>query len=171
MTTVVITGFMATGKTSVGRELARRLSVPFVDTDALVEAAERRPVHEIFAAEGEEYFRAAERAALAKALSVPGAVVATGGGAVLDADNVARMKAAAPMVCLCADAGIIEKRAQLAGSSRPLLAGDEARSRIVELLRQRAPAYATADLQIDTSNRDLADLVGEIAAFLQTARD
>lgn len=170
MTTVVITGFMATGKSSVGRELARRLSVPFVDTDSLIEDAEGRSVSEIFAADGEAYFRGAEKTAIATALTVPSAVVATGGGAVLEPANVARLRAAAPIVCLHASADVIEARARAAAESRPLLAGADARTRIEELMAQRAPAYARADLQIDTSCRGVADLVDEIESFLQASR-
>jgi len=169
MTTVVITGFMATGKSSVGRALAQRLSVPFVDTDALVEKAEGRSVSDIFAAEGEEYFRAAEKAAISAALAVPGAVVATGGGAVLDPENMRAMQAAAPIVCLRASAAAIEARARAGGASRPLLAGAAPREKIEELLALREPAYARADLLMDTTNRAVADLVEEIQSFLQTA--
>lgn len=170
MTTVVITGFMATGKTSVGRELARRLAVPFVDTDTLVEDAEGRSVAEIFAVDGEAHFRSAEKAAIATALAIPNAVVATGGGAVLDAENMRRLRAAAPIVCLVASADVIEARARAAGAARPLLAAADARARIETLMAQRAEAYAQADLQIDTSHRDVADLVDEIESFLRTAR-
>lgn len=170
MTTVVITGFMATGKSSVGRELARRLAVPFLDTDVLIEGAEGRSVAEIFAVDGEAHFRQAEKAAITTALATSGAVVATGGGAVLDADNLRRLRAAAPIVCLQASADVIEARARAEGESRPLLAGEDARARIEELLAQRAAAYEQADLQIDTSQRDVAELVDEIESFLKTAR-
>jgi shikimate kinase len=169
MTTVVITGFMATGKSSVGRALAQRLSVPFVDTDVLVEKAEGRSVSEIFATEGEAYFRAAERAAISAALAVADAVVATGGGAVLDPENMRAMQAAAPIICLRASAEAIEARARTGGASRPLLAGPAPRERIAELLAQREPAYARADLLVDTTNRDVADLVEEVHSFLKTA--
>ncbi len=166
MTTVVITGFMGTGKTSVGRALAQRLSVPFVDTDSLVEQVEGVSVTEIFASRGEEYFRKAEKAAIAEALRVPAAVVATGGGAVVDDDNSSTLKAAAPLVCLTARADLIEARARQQGATRPLLAGADPRRRIEELLAQRAPAYAKADLQIDTSDRGVDEIVDEIATFL-----
>ncbi len=168
MTTVVITGFMGTGKTSVGRALARHLSVPFVDTDTLVEDDEGCSVSDLFAAQGEAYFRAAEKRAIAAALEIPRAVVATGGGAVVDPDNLRTLKAAAPMVCLSADAAVIEARTRAQGSSRPLLSDPDPRARIGELLEQRMSAYAQADLQIDTSKRDLDDLVDEIATFLGT---
>lgn len=170
MTTVVITGFMGTGKTSVGRALAERLSVPFVDTDDLVEKDEGRSIADIFASDGEPHFRQAERQAVVAALEVSGAVVATGGGAVMDPENLRRLKAAAPLVCLMADAETIEARTRAQGASRPLLARPDARERIEKLLEERAAAYAQADLQIDTSNRDVDDLVEQIASFLRTKR-
>lgn len=168
MTTVVITGFMGTGKTSVGRALAERLSLPFVDSDTLVEQQEGRTVAEIFATDGESYFRSAEKRALATALAIPGAVVASGGGAIVDPDNLREMKAAAPVVCLTASAEVIERRTRAQGATRPLLAEPDPTARIAQLLEQRRDAYAQADLEIDTSNRGLEELVDEIAAYIET---
>jgi shikimate kinase len=168
MTTVVITGFMGTGKSSVGRALAQRLGVRFVDTDTLVEEREGRSVADIFAADGEPYFRAAERKAIEAALAEPRAVVATGGGAIVDRQNLDKLKAAAPLVCLTARADVIEARVRAEGSTRPLLADPDPRRRIEELLAQRQSAYDQADLRVDTSDRDLDDIVGQIAAFLET---
>lgn len=166
MTTVVITGFMGTGKTSVGRALAARLGTRFVDTDTLVEEREGRSVSEIFATDGEAHFRAAEKAAIDAALAQPGAVVATGGGAIVDRPNLDKLKAAAPLVCLTARANVIEARVRAEGATRPLLADPDPRRRIEELLAQRKSAYDQADLQIDTSDRDLDDIVAQIADFL-----
>lgn len=168
MTTVVITGFMGTGKTSVGRALADRLRVAFVDTDSLIEKSEGRSVTEIFDDRGETYFRTVERQAIAAALATPGAVVATGGGAVMDPDNVAALRKAAPLVCLSARPDVIEARTRAQGGTRPLLSGADLEQHIAVLLAQRAEAYARADRQIDTSDRNLEDLVDEIAAFLDT---
>ncbi len=167
MTTVVITGFMGTGKTSAGRALAARLGVPFVDTDALIEESEGRSVSEIFADLGEESFRAAEKRAIDAALAESGAVVATGGGAVVDPDNLAKLQAAAPLVCLTATAEVIEARTRAQGATRPLLNEPNPRARIEALLAGRAEAYAKADLQIDTSDRGLDEIVDEIAEFLE----
>jgi shikimate kinase len=166
MATVVLTGFMATGKTSVGERLATRLGKPFVDTDALVERSEGRSIESIFATEGESYFRTAERRAIVEALGVPGAVIATGGGAIVDAANLATLKAAAPIVCLTASPEVLEKRVR-AAQDRPLLKGDEPRRRIERLMAERAPAYAKADLTVDTSDRSVDEVVEEIARYLQ----
>ncbi len=166
MTIVILTGFMGTGKTSIGTRLAARLAAPFIDTDALVERAAGRRVADIFAADGEAAFRAAERRAIAEALAVPGAVVATGGGAVVDAATRATLKAAAPLVCLTARPEVILARTGGAGPTRPLLQGEDPAGRIAALLAARADAYASADLTLDTSDRGLDACVAAIAAFL-----
>jgi shikimate kinase len=167
MTTVVLTGFMGTGKTSVGERLAARLGQPFVDTDALIERRAGRPIAAIFAADGEATFRSAERRAIAEAVAVPGAVIATGGGAIADADNLATLRAAAPIICLTARPDVILARTQAGGPVRPLLQGDDPARRVAELLAQRAAAYAEADLILDTSERTIDDLVADIEAFLR----
>ncbi len=170
MTTVVITGFMGTGKTSVGRALAERLQVPFVDTDDLVEVSEGKVVSRIFAEDGEASFRRAEKRAIRAALKVADAVVATGGGAVLDADNRGRMKAAAPLICLTARAEVIEQRTLQQGATRPLLSAADRRRQIEGLLADRAEAYAEADVQIDVSDRSVTALVDEIVELIGKAK-
>ena len=91
MRSIVLTGFMGTGKTAVGREVAQRLGRRFVDTDDLVVEMASMPVAEIFERFGEMRFRALERDAIARACAMPGAVVATGGGAMMDPDNRKRL--------------------------------------------------------------------------------
>ncbi len=170
MATVVLTGFMGTGKTSLGVRLAARLDRPFVDTDTLIERREGRSVSAIFAGDGEAHFRTAERRAIGEALAVPSAVIATGGGAVVDPENLAALRAAAPLVCLIARPEVILARTERAGPVRPLLRGDDPLRRIAELLAERAPAYAHADLTLDTSDRPLDELVAELETFLRTQR-
>jgi shikimate kinase len=165
--TAVLTGFMGTGKTRVGERLAAQLGCPFVDTDTLIERAAGRPIRDIFAAEGEAYFRRLEKRAIAQALAVPRAVVATGGGAVLDPANRARLRAAGPLVCLAAGPAVILSRTRRSGA-RPLLHGPDRRRRIERLLAERAPAYADADLLIDTSTRSVDAVVADIVAFLRS---
>ena len=167
MTTVVLTGFMGTGKTSVGERLAARLGQPFVDTDALIERRAGRPIAAIFAAEGEAQFRSAERRAIAEAVAVPGAVIATGGGAIADPGNLATLRAAAPIICLTARPDVILARTQAGGPVRPLLQGDDPARLVAELLAQRSAAYAEAELILDTSDRTIDDLVADIEAFLR----
>jgi shikimate kinase len=151
---IIIAGFMGTGKTEVGRRLARALGRPFVDTDRLVETRAGRRVHEIFAAEGEARFRALEREAVAEACGIPDAVVSTGGGAVVDPENRRRLAAAGPIVCLTATPEAILARVG-DPKTRPLLAGCASRAerlaRIRELLAARETAYGSATHVVDTT--------------------
>jgi shikimate kinase len=171
MATVVLTGFMGTGKTSIGRRLAARLGRPFVDTDALIEQRLGRTVAAIFAESGEARFRAAERDAVAEACGVAGAVIATGGGAVVDAANRGALRAAAPVVHLTARPEVILDRVRAAEEMRPLLQGGDPAERIAALLAERAAAYAAAaDLTLDTSDRAIDDVVADIEGFLRARR-
>jgi shikimate kinase len=165
---VILTGFMATGKSEVGRRLARRLGRPFVDTDGLVEAAAGRSVAEIFAADGEARFRALEREAVEQACGVPDAVVATGGGTLLDAENRRRLAAVGPIICLSASPDDILRRV-VDPSSRPLLAangGGDRRERVRALLAERAPVYALATHAVDTSGLSVDQVVERVQALV-----
>jgi shikimate kinase len=165
---VILTGFMATGKTEVGRRLARRLGRPFIDVDGLVEASAGRSVAGIFASEGEARFRELERAAVAEACRVPDAIVATGGGTMLDAENRRRLAAAGPIVCLAAPAEVILRRVG-DPATRPLLAngaGGDRLARIQELLAARAPVYALSTHTVDTAGLDVDQVVERVHALV-----
>ena len=162
---VILTGFMGTGKTTVGRRLAQRLGKQFVDTDEQIEQLEGRSIAAIFATDGEAYFRALERRVVAAAMQMD-AVVATGGGAIADSANLERMRAAGPIICLTADLEVILQRTA-ADTSRPLLGDTARRERISELLGQRAAAYARADVSIDTSQRSIDAVLDDIVTFLR----
>ena len=164
---IVITGFMATGKSEVGRRLAAALGRPFVDIDALVEAAAGRPIHTIFATAGEATFRALERAAVERAAGVPEAVVATGGGTLLDPENCGRL-AAGTLICLTAAPEVILKRVG-DPASRPLLAGGNGGgvlARIRGLLAERAATYATAAHTVDTTRLTIDQVVERVQALV-----
>jgi shikimate kinase len=160
---IVLTGFMGTGKTEVGRRLARQLGRPFIDTDDLVAAAAGRSVAEIFAAEGEPRFRALERTAVEQACAVPEAVIATGGGTVLDPENRRRLAVAGPIVCLRARPEDIVRRVR-DPQSRPLLAGTrkDRIGRIRTMLAERAPTYAFAAHTVDTTGLTLDEVVERV---------
>lgn len=165
MTQIILTGFMGTGKTEVGRRLARVLGRTFVDTDRLVETKAGRTVAEVFASGGEAAFRALEREAVAEACGIPDAVVATGGGALVDPENRRRLAAAGPIVCLTASPEAILERVG-SGSERPLLADAatdaERLDRIRALLAARATAYGTAAHTIDTTGLTLDQVVERV---------
>lgn len=162
MGAIVLTGFMCTGKSEVGRRLARRLGRPFVDIDQLVEARAGKTVAAIFADAGEATFRALEREAVADAIARRDPVIAVGGGAVLDAANLERLRAAGPVVCLTANADTILRRVGDV-SRRPLLAGDDPRAAVERLLAERRPAYErAADVTVDTSDRTVDEVVADV---------
>lgn len=154
-TNIVLTGFMGTGKTTIGKAVAARLGLPFVDTDDLVARLAGKPVPEIFAQDGEQAFRVLE-ARVCRELSAPsGWVIAAGGGAVLDADNRDALAAGGTVICLDAEPQTIEQR--LAGQNgRPLLAGPERANRIAALLSQRSGAYDAIPLHLNTSRLTVA---------------
>ena len=160
---VVLTGFMGTGKTTVGRLLAELLGYEFVDTDQLIEQR-HGSIPEIFRESGEGEFRRLERAVADELAERRQLVISTGGRLLLDAVNAARLTATGAVFCLTASVDTILDRVASddPAAERPLLAGDDARGRITELLAERAEAYARFE-QIDTGGRAPAELAAEIA--------
>lgn len=161
---VVLVGPMGAGKTTVGRLLADAWGVTARDTDADVEAAEGRTVSDIFVEDGEEHFRALERAAVAEALAGHDGVLALGGGAVLD-PTTREALAGHPVVFLRVGLGDAVKRVGL-GTGRPLLLGN-VRARIKTLLDERTAIYeSVATLTVDTDGRTPEDVAEEIGKVL-----
>lgn len=162
---VVLVGFMGSGKTSVGREISRRTGAEFVDLDERIERSQGASVREIFDTRGEPAFREMERNAVREAISVPGRVIATGGGAFLDAGSRRMLKRYAPVVFLDVSPGSV--LARLPGDlSRPLLPGEEPggdpaeREReIAERMQGRRPAYEQADVTVKTDGRTVREVV------------
>jgi shikimate kinase len=167
---LILTGFMGTGKTEVGRRLARALGRTFVDTDRLVEAKAGRSVAAIFAEKGEAGFRALEREAVAEACGLSDAVIATGGGALTDPENRRRLAAAGPVICLTASPDDILRRVG-DPANRPLLAGAtteaERLGRIRDLLAARAAVYASAIHTIDTTGLTADQVVERVRAAVE----
>ena len=164
---LVLTGFSASGKTTVGREVAGRLRLPFIDLDEAVADRAGLAVEQIFENLGESGFRALERAALTDAAKLSGCVVATGGGAVTDSDRFQRLAAGAVVVVLDCDQAETERR--LAGSHpRPMLGPERARA-ISSLMEERQAAYAAAGHLISTSGRSVAEVAAEVEARYRMA--
>ena len=135
---VVLVGMMGAGKSSIGRRLAARLTIPFVDADSEIEAAAGMTIPEIFAKHGEPYFRAGEARVIARLLDAGPQVLATGGGAVMDASTRGLIAAKSISVWLKADVEILLRRTKRRGE-RPLV------NHIRTLLPLREPFYALAD--------------------------
>jgi len=148
---IILTGFMGTGKSQVGRLLAQRWGLKFIETDALIEEQEGTPIAQIFATRGEPYFRDRETAVLRQVLGQEAIVLSTGGGTLLRPENVELLRAAGPIICLQASAETILER--ITGTDqRPLLNKPDPLAEIKRLLAAREPAYQQADYHLDTDN-------------------
>lgn len=167
---IALIGFMATGKSTVGRKLARRLRRRFVDLDEAIEAREGMRVHEIFSRKGETYFRKVEKETLRGLLQAGAQVIATGGGAVLDRENLKLMKEKSLLVWLTASPEALLYRVGK-GVERPLLSGGNKRQRVQELLKQRRKAYAQAHVSIDTGCLTADEVVGKILEIIKGVKD
>ena len=152
---------MAAGKTVVGRRLARSLDWFFVDLDAVIEAGEGRPIPEIFAGRGEGYFREREKAALGQVLEGSGQVIALGGGAVVDPDNLRLLKERSLLIWLRVSPGTVLSRVGET-EDRPLLQGPDRLKRIEELSAQREGIYAEAHVAVDTDELTEDEVVQRI---------
>lgn len=154
-TNIVLIGFMGTGKSTIGRHLAEGLNWRFVDTDTVVERIAGCDIPTLFAKSGEAAFRDLESRAVAGVSAGVGQVIATGGGAILRAENVAALQSAGAVVWLTARPEVIVARTERRGPARPLLTGDEEPlTRVLRMLGERGPLYQqAADHIIDSSER------------------
>jgi len=149
---IILVGFMGTGKTVTGRVLAERTGLELVDMDSIIEERAGRPISEIFATDGEAGFRVLERA-LARELSQRhGLVISTGGGIVLNPDNLADFEKTGLVVCLTASPETIFQRLEN-DTTRPLLSGDK-KGQISGILKTRKPLYDAIKHQIDGDRLD-----------------
>ena len=164
---IVLTGFMGVGKSAVGREVAARLGRPFVDLDDLIEQNAGMSINDIFTARGEAHFRALEKQTLRELAAQRGTVIATGGGALVDAANREMMARSGLVICLTASVNAIEARIGDA-ADRPLLAGADRRQRIVALMNERAAAYAEIPYWIDTSDKTVRQVADEVIALAES---
>jgi shikimate kinase len=144
---IVLVGMMGAGKSTIGRRLAARLRLPFLDADIEIEAAASMTIPEIFAAHGEPYFRDGEARVIARLLDNGPAVVATGGGAFMREETRDLIRAKAVSIWLKADADVIMKRVKRR-ADRPLLQTEDPAATVSRLLEAREPVYQTADLTI-----------------------
>lgn len=170
---IVMVGLMGAGKSSIGRRLATRMNLPFVDADTEIEAAAGCTIAEFFERHGEAAFRDGERRVIARLLDGSPKVLATGGGAFMDDETRAAIAAAGISVWLRADLDTLVRRTSRRGD-RPLLnKGDPART-LESLMETRHPVYAQADIVVDSNDgppdETVARVVDALAAFAETRK-
>lgn len=157
---------MGTGKSVVGKIIAERLCLKFVDTDDLIESKTGKTISEIFDGEGENKFREIESEVISEVCSGIGQVISTGGGAITIERNLDVMKKAGPVVALKASVDEIFSRVK-GEEHRPLLNTEGPQDRIRELLEKREPHYAKADITVDTTGKSPEIVAGEILEKLK----
>src|SRR5579862_9806833 len=169
--TVVMVGMMGAGKSSVGRRLATRLGMPFVDADTEIEQAANATIPEIFERHGEAYFRDGERRVIQRLLDGEPKVLATGGGAYIQPETRTAIKAAGISIWLKADRDLLLSRVKRRGSGRPLLANGDPAEIIDKLIAERYPIYEGAEIHVQS--RDVAhdavidDILTALADYLE----
>lgn len=164
---VILVGFMGAGKSSVGRILARRLGRCFVETDEMIAGRQGRSIPEIFATEGEAYFRGLEEEMLGLLRLKRGQVIATGGGLPCRAGRMEALRALGTVVWLAGDFDVLYERARRAGE-RPMLAS-RSRSQAAALFRAREPFYGRAHLTVDTAGLGPDQVAARVLAALPAA--
>jgi shikimate kinase len=167
---IVLVGMMGAGKSSIGRRVAARLAIPFVDADAEIELAADMTIAEIFAVHGEPYFRAGEARVIARLLERGPQVLATGGGAFMNAQTRAALQEKAVSVWLKADLDVLTRRLRRR-NDRPLLKTEDPVATLTNLLQMRDPIYATADVTVLSRDVTHDVIVDEIVAAVGAKLD
>ncbi len=165
---IFLIGFMASGKTTAGKLLAKKLGYSFADLDVLIEKQEKMAVTEIFALKGEGYFRKAEAEVLAGLLGRERLVVACGGGTPCFFDNMQKMKAAGLTIYLKVSSGVLARRLSAGQASRPLVAGihgDKLKDHIRKLLSGREGWYRQCHIIYQADSPDTDELLEQITSF------
>ena len=166
---IVLTGFMGTGKTAVGRELAKMLGMKLIELDEEIEKAERMDIKDIFSSYGEGYFRDRETEMVKRFSVEEGVVISTGGGVVLREENMTTLRENGIIVCLWAEPETILSRT-VGSDERPLLNVENPDEKIRELLNYRRPFYEKADIMIITDNKTPFEIAQEIAKYYRGGR-
>lgn len=163
---IVLVGMMGAGKSSIGRRLASRLNIPFVDADIEIERAAGMSIADIFARHGEADFRSGEARVIARLLDGGPQVLATGGGAVMNADTRAAITAKGVSIWLTAEVDVLIRRIHKRRHERPMLQAADPAARLRELLAVREPVYALSDLTVQSREAPHEAIVTEIVAAL-----
>ena len=163
---IVLVGLMGAGKTTVGRRLASRLGLPFRDADVEIETAAGMPISDIFTIYGEPAFRDGERRVIARLLEEGPMVLATGGGAFMNAETRARIAATAVSVWLKVDHETLMRRVRRR-SNRPLLANPDPEGTMRRLMAERYPVYAEANATVESSDMPHDRVVSQVVTALE----
>lgn len=166
---IILTGFMGTGKTAVGRELSRLLNMRLVDVDSEIEESREMKITDIFRDFGEPHFRDIETEMIRKLARTENTVISTGGGAVLREENMETLREKGVIFCLWADPETIISRTK-GSKDRPLLNVEDPLAKINELLRFRMPFYEKAGIMIDTSGKTPLEVAEEIADIFRCGK-
>ena len=166
---IVLCGFMGTGKSTVGRMVAEQLRFAFLDTDTVIEARAGKNIAQIFADQGEPAFRELENKIVKELALRERTVVSTGGGLVVNPDNLASLRQHALVVCLWASPEGIFARVKNQ-NHRPLLDGPEPLEKIRRLLEERKPAYKQADVLLNTEIRSVREVAQQVVHQFRVAR-
>ena len=171
MKNIILIGYRCTGKTSVGKKVAGKLAVPFLDTDEVITRETGMSVDEIVRAGGWPLFRRKETEAIRSLSSLKGSVIATGGGAFEDPENRNVLRGKGLFVWLTADGQTIVERMRSDGKCdghRPPLSGDGLEAEVAAMTRKREPVYrGLADMMIDTSHKRIDEIANEIVRFIR----
>ena len=162
---IVLVGLMGAGKTSIGRRLADKLGLSFVDADHEIEAAAGKSIADIFAEHGEAYFRDGERKVIARLMESGEQVLATGGGAFMNAETRARIKQEGVSVWLKAELELLMKRV-MKRNDRPLLKAEDPEAVMRKLINDRYPVYAEADITVESRDVQHVQMVNEVIRAL-----
>jgi len=167
---IVLVGMMGVGKSSIGRRLGLRLNLPFVDADTEIEKAAGMSIADIFARHGEMDFRTGEARVIARLLDGGPQVLATGGGAIMNADTRAAIKAKGVSVWLSADFEVLMRRIAKRKNDRPMLQTPDPGATLRRLLAEREPVYAQADIAVQSRevphDAVVSEIMGALADFL-----
>ena len=166
MKNIILVGFMGTGKTRVAKEVARELGKVYASSDELIVERESKAIKDIFQKEGEAYFRSVEKEIIREISEKTDLVVDTGGGVVLDEENIKLLNEQGIVVCLWADEDTICERTKGSGE-RPLLNVDDPKKKIRELLEYRRSFYEKARYHVDTTGLDIQAVTKEVLGIVK----
>lgn len=162
---IALIGLMGCGKTTVGKVLAKKTGLKYIDSDDFIVKKAKMPISEIFKTQGEPYFRDLEAQTIREISEMQGYIISTGGGAVIRPENLDNLKKSGVVIYLKASPLELYNRTK-DDTSRPLLNVENPVNKLEALLEQRKPFYKTADITVDTEKKPIDDVVKEVLSYL-----